>query len=520
MSAPMRAVVPVLSAALLTLPLAAASAQVVFESPLAASAASNARRVLAGDLDGDGHLDLVTSRYQIFPDFGPPTLNFGFGDGSFGEPVLLGGAATVFRLADFDGDGVLDLLVGGGGTANNQAVAVKLGLGDGSFGPSLGISTHDSMQDPDDAAVADFDGDGALDVIVHRGIEPFLSGRMMLIFGNGDGSFDTPVIVVPFVGMDAAHHGRVQAGDVNGDGLTDIVYTTGHGSPVLLGQGGGAFAFGPCAGAGCGILAERDFVLADVDDDGRDDAITNQRVLLAQADGSFAPAQAFPAAFVPFAVAVGDLDGDGLDDVVLGRNGISAETGTASTLGDVAVLRGHGDGSFGAPGPIVSHVPQPRHLTLADIDEDGRLDVVAAEYQPAPGSLRVLLNRTYGAGSPFLDVGGALAGSNGFPIQLASGTLVAGQPFTFELANGVPGGIAFHVVGLSALNAAFKGGTLVPFPGLINGPFALDAEGGLALAGLWPAEGSGLTLWLQYWMPGGGGPAGFVASSGVCAQIP
>src|SRR6185503_7801598 len=123
------------------------------------------------------------------------------------------------------------------------------------------------------------------------------------------------------------------------------------------------------------------------------------------------------------------------------------------------------------------------------------------ELQTAPSTARVLYNRTYGPGSPFLDVGGALGGSNGFPIQLASGTLVTGQPFAFKLQSGPPSGSAWHIVGLSALNAPFKGGTLVPAINLMNGPFPLSASGSLTLAGNWPSGGSGLTLWVQYWMP-------------------
>ncbi|HVQ25978.1 MAG TPA: hypothetical protein VMV01_12410, partial [Planctomycetota bacterium] len=98
--------------------------------------------------------------------------------------------------------------------------------------------------------------------------------------------------------------------------------------------------------------------------------------------------------------------------------------------------------------------------------------------------------------------------------------LVAGQPFAFQLQSGPLSGAAWHIVGFSALNAPFKGGTLIPALNLINGPFPLTPAGALTLAGNWPAGGSGLTLWVQFWMPNGGGPAGFVASSGVRAQIP
>ena len=158
------------------------------------------------------------------------------------------------------------------------------------------------------------------------------------------------------------------------------------------------------------------------------------------------------------------------------------------------VLRGRGDGTFYTPGLIVSHVPQPQGLAVGDVNGDGRPDLAAATKFGA-SALRVLLNHTYGPGSPFTDLGGSLGGSNGFPIQLASGTLVAGQPFAFKLASGPPSGVAFHIVGLAALNAPFKGGLLIPFPHVVNGPLPLNASGGITLAANWPAGGSGLTQW-------------------------
>ncbi|HZL98876.1 MAG TPA: VCBS repeat-containing protein [Planctomycetota bacterium] len=498
--------------------LPSAAAQLVFEPPAAVDSTAFAKRVLVGDLDEDGLLDLVTSRYSFFLSFGVPVLNLGLGDGEFGAPLPLN-VAVVFRLADFDADGHLDLLVGGGGSSNQQAVSVRFGDGQGGFGPALGISDSSSGQDPDDAAVGDFNADGALDVVIHKGIEPFLLGRITVVFGHGDGSFDPPVIVVPFAGLDFGHTGRIEVGDTNGDGLHDIVYTTGHSSPVLLGQGDGTFSFAPCTDPGCGLTTDRDFVLVDVNGDGRDDAVTNQRVLLAQPDGTLGAGQVFPTFFVPFAVAVGDLDDDGVADVVLGRNGIPAEQDITATLGDLLALRGNGDGTFQTGSLVVSHVPQPRSLALGDLDGDGRTDVAVAAFQPSHGT-RVLLNHTYESGSPFLDLGGALAGSNGYPIQLASGTLVAGQPFAFKLHAGPPGGLGFHIVGLSRIDAPFKGGVMIPMPNLINGPFPLGAAGELTLAGNWPAGGSGLTLYAQFWMPNGGGPFGFVASSGARAQIP
>jgi hypothetical protein len=61
---------------------------------------------------------------------------------------------------------------------------------------------------------------------------------------------------------------------------------------------------------------------------------------------------------------------------------------------------------------------------------------------------------------------------------------------------------------------------MVPNPFLINGPFAANAQGVLNLAGNWPAGGSGVALYAQFWVPNFLGFGTFSASSGVRAQIP
>lgn len=68
----------------------------------------------------------------------------------------------------------------------------------------------------------------------------------------------------------------------------------------------------------------------------------------------------------------------------------------------------------------------------------------------------MLLNRTYGHDAPFTDLGEALAGGDGFPVQLAEGSLQAGAPFAFTLALAPPSGSAFHVVGTTRIDVPFK----------------------------------------------------------------
>ena len=490
------------------------SAQIVFDSPVAFDGGDALLRVLVGDVNEDGFPDLTTSHLAIFGSL--PTVSYGAPGGQFGSAQILPGLAggdELWGQADFDADGHLDLLAFLG-ESPQTSVSIMLGHGDGTYDPPTGINGNFSR--PIDAALGDFDADGALDVAIYNGEFQFLSGSVLAVFGNGDGSFGEPIDITPD-SFPFGSLGVVRAGDIDGDGFDDVVLTTPVGMPKLLSNGDGSFTELPCCG---GNTPDKDFELADMNGDGREDLVDCRRIVLADPSGQLAgPSFVLGTSMTPRTVEVADLDADGELDVIVGRNWGSNDS-SSDPVGDVRVYRGNGDGTAQLPGLTVSHVHKPRDIAIADVDLDGRPDAVVAENQIAPSSVRVLFNRTYGAGSPFLDLGGALEGSNGSPIQLASGTLVAGQPFAFKLASGPPNGAAYHVVGFNHVDAPFKGGVMIPSVNLINGPFGLDAAGQRTLAGNWPSGGSGLGLYMQFWMPNGSGPMGFVASSGVRAQIP
>jgi len=123
--------------------------------------------------------------------------------------------------------------------------------------------------------------------------------------------------------------------------------------------------------------------------------------------------------------------------------------------------------------------------------------------------------------SAWLDLGDALAGSGGLvPVLAGTGELVAGAPASIVLSDAAALAPATLVVGLSPLDAAFKGGVLVPEPdlyiALVTGP-----TGGVSLVGNWPAGiPSGTQVWFQEWITDAGGPHGFAASNGLLATVP
>jgi hypothetical protein len=117
---------------------------------------------------------------------------------------------------------------------------------------------------------------------------------------------------------------------------------------------------------------------------------------------------------------------------------------------------------------------------------------------------------------PWLDVGGGLG-----PPQLRGwGPFVGGSLYGLELTEALPAAVATLVVGLSQLDAPFKGGTLVPDPDLLIS-LPVSAQGGISL--LEPVPGglpSGQRLALQCWVADPAGPHGFHASNGLRLVVP
>src|SRR5215471_6801388 len=196
--------IPVMIACSLLMASRSSAQSVSFVAPRELDVGEQPDSIAVADFNGDGVNDLA-----VVVDTPPPAISkgvaimLGLGDGNFAAPqVVFRGPAVLFSIAaaDFNGDGVADLAVvdfNGDGNldvvvtnmAPSNSVSVLLGNGDGTF-QSANVTEGVSPFVPWSVAVADFDEDGRLDVVVglHSG-----SHFISVLLGDGEGGFQPPV---------------------------------------------------------------------------------------------------------------------------------------------------------------------------------------------------------------------------------------------------------------------------------------------------------------------------------------
>ncbi len=120
------------------------------------------------------------------------------------------------------------------------------------------------------------------------------------------------------------------------------------------------------------------------------------------------------------------------------------------------------------------------------------------------------------ASAQWTDLGQGLAGTSGTPpVLTGEGPLLPTAGTKIRVEGGPASSVGFLVVGLSALDAPFKGGVLVPKPDVLA-VIAFDAAGVFQVIFSWPTDvPAGFPMWWQCWAPDAGGPAGFAASNGL-----
>ena len=222
-------------------------------TPMPAISAEAVFVVATGDFNGDGKADLVA----VNPGLNTITILLGNGEGAFPreETIPISGGPQSIAVGDFNRDGKLDLAV-----VNflSDTITILLGHGNGTFRevaskPETGI-------EPLAIAVGDFNGDGIPDLAVTNQNNGFPDpGTVTVLIGRGNGTF-LPTPVSPKTGSNPE---SVAVADFNGDGKLDLaVANAGNNTiTVLLGNGNGSFAapLSPSAGTDPLFAAIGDF---------------------------------------------------------------------------------------------------------------------------------------------------------------------------------------------------------------------------------------------------------------------
>ena len=343
--------------------------------------ADDTRDAAIGDVDGDGDFDvLFANAYQ------QNRLYLNDGTGAFtdasGQLPADTDATTALALGDVDGDGDLDLLLGNGGYSGQQT-RLYLNDGLGSFSDATGqlpVNTGPTAS----VALADVDGDGELDALIGEGAFPgsIMVGEPNRLYVNGgsgvftDGTGQLPV--------DADWTSSIAVGDVDGDGDLDLLlgsndlFTGINLQNRLYLNGGGGFFTDATGQLPVDSDSTRAVELGDVDGDGDLDALIgnyqHNRLYLNDGSGVFADASGqLPSDFESTAaLALGDVDGDTDLDAVLGndyfrQNQLYLNDG-AGAFTDVT---GQLD-----PAPP-DYTPA---VAVGDVDGDGDADVLIADY--------------------------------------------------------------------------------------------------------------------------------------------
>ncbi len=343
----------------------------------------------------------------------------------FARPVPYptgGSAPNGVAVGDLNGDGHLDVVV-----ANTDllgTVAVLLGEGNGKLQPAV---TYPAGTYPQFVLLADFNGDGHLDVAVgNRAIGG--PGFVTVLLGNGDGTLQAPISYLPFT--DAF---SLATGDFNGDGILDIAVGDTASGSILLGNGDGTFREGsPIGATNACFFAVADFNRdGKLDLVSADNTSSTIQLFLGNGNGKFTLHARYPVATPPIALVAGDFNGDGVPDFAAAdeavndldsnvtvfessfggyvkkeypfgdepRMIVAADINSDGHLdlvtenefnGTVDVFINSGRGAF--KNPLVMHDGgiTAAGVAVGDLNGDGKPDIVVTDGQ-IPGAVHVLL---------------------------------------------------------------------------------------------------------------------------------
>lgn len=441
---------------------------------------------IAGDLNGDGRLDIVTSNNATSSGSVLGVL-LQQANGSFARVVTYpSGGSTPYEIAlgDVNGDNRLDVVV-----ANLQSdnVGVLLGTGTGTLGAAR-LYALPLGAGPIGLSLADMNKDGLLDIVTgnsyFNGGNGTTSGSVSILLNNGSGTFGAATTYVTGGSLR-----ELALADFNKDGTLDIAAVSANTASnstgtkllyVLLSRSGG---YAPVATYSVNTSSTV-LTTGDLNRDGQPDLVFNRvregniGVLLGRSGGTFSAMTTYPGGGTFVAgVELGDVNGDNLLDAVVGNlNGSTVD-----------VLLGTGTGAFGSATSFAAG-GSPYGTSLADINGDGKLDILAANF--TGNTVGVLLNTDV---TPVLTSLSPASGPVGATITLTGASLTGATAVRF---NGTAAA-TFSVVSATTITVtvpagATSGNVTVTTPnGTSNGlPFTVTSPVTSTPVLTQPADGS------------------------------
>lgn len=358
-----------------------------FEEPVIYSLPSPAISICAGDLDGDGDVDLAMA-HLTGVNGNSVSIQFNRGDGTFeaGPNIPVAHGVGDVAIADFNGDGVADLIAVSQGSPINQTpgdvigrMHILFGLGGGEFAE---LRSYFAGVQPVGVAVGDLNGDGHIDIAVTNQ----LSGNVAVFLNDGHGEPRKPDFYsagsIPV---------RIAIADLDLDGDLDIVVVNNSSFDVsvFMNDGEGQFLTLPRIPTTAG--GNRSLSIEDINGDLYPEVVIPTGLAQAAAihvndKGQLGPPMNQLVGFSVATAIFASFDTDGVIDIAVSGHQIVNDNGF------VGVLKGNGAGGFEPPAQLYPVGQEtPRAQCVADFDHDGDLDIASTARH-----LSILFNRTIG----------------------------------------------------------------------------------------------------------------------------